>query len=146
MNSLPSVPVTFYRHSPTGMTPDPAGQWAKATDVRHALNALQSQLRSTEIGGLANSHALVKRHKERGDMLRVWEIIGDPNQSGVREDVFERLQRIMAELAGLRSMRYREAQDVELRKERINGLSLEPLHLSGPLSREDIAQVYPEST
>lgn len=113
MDQQPALGLQFYRHTPSGMKPEPGATdgWVKSTDARHAFNALQSLLRSTEVGGLSGSHELVKSHKSRGDMLRVWEIIGDGNGSnGVREDVFERLQRLMAELYALRSRVFDEVR------------------------------------
>jgi hypothetical protein len=71
------------------------GDLVKLKDARYAMNAMQSVIASTEVAGLHQSHELVKFHKERGDMLRVWSIIGDPNTQGQRQDVFERVQKIV---------------------------------------------------
>ncbi len=96
----PAIGLPLYVHQFGGMKRDDLrGEWVKLSDARYAMNAMQSVIASTECAGLPQSHALVKHHKERGDMLRIWEIIGDANAGGgMRQDVFQRLTEIMETL------------------------------------------------
>lgn len=107
------------------------GDYVRLCDARYAMNAMQSVIASTECAGLPQAHALVKHHKERGDMLRIWAIIGDPNSGGkMKQDVFQRLGEIMETL---------HAQKLELARlrdqaSRVEGVvkDEEPRRITGP--------------
>ncbi len=107
----PTIDLPLYTWTKTGMVRTQlGGEFVKLSDARYAMNAMQSVIASTECAGLPSNHAVVKHHKERGDMLRIWQIIGDPNSGGgMKQDIFQRLTEIMemlhlhkAEIARLR--------------------------------------------
>lgn len=110
MSTVVPTGLPLYRWAGGGMQRHDLGDYVKLTDARHAMNAMESALRSTEIGSLAQNHPLTKAHKDRGDMLRLWAIVGDPNTRGVKADIFECVQYLKdltmtqaAEIAELRN-------------------------------------------
>ncbi len=94
--------LQLYRHEPRGMVPDQNGTWVALKDARHQHNAMQSQLVSAGLGDLPTTDLRRIAHQGRGDILRIWQIIGDVNQRGVHEDIFERLAKLMIAMQQLR--------------------------------------------
>lgn len=123
--ATPSAHFLLYRHDRAGMVRDNVrGEWVRLNDARWALQGMQSELESLRSGArIAGPDARLQRqaHQHNGDMLRIWQIIGDPNQQGMRQDLFQRLGRIMDELAMLREFyrRQKAAEGTEHDTERL---------------------------
>lgn len=97
----------LFRHDRLSMVRDDVrGEWVRLNDARWALQGMQSELESlrtgANLGSGPESRLGRERHRHNGDLLRIWAIIGDPNQQGMRQDMFQRLQAIMDELRLLR--------------------------------------------